>query len=107
MAQISAPLFDLLVALAKGPQHGYALMLRVEELHGGAYRPSPGVVYSNLQRGMDAGWVEDIATAPDEDGRKRLYQLTQEGKAAATAQAREMASRAGQALRSLEGTSSC
>lgn len=105
--QMTSPLFDLLVALASGPQHGYALMLRVESMHNGAYRPSPGVVYSNLQRGQDAGWVEEVVTAEDGDGRRRQFRLTQAGAQAVKAHAQMLRQTADQALEAIKGAGSC
>lgn len=81
---ISPPILDLILALAHGPQHGYALMLRIEAMHKGAYKPSPSVIYTNLQRLVDQGWAAEVAApALGEDARRKHYQATSAGLSAA------------------------
>src|SRR6202034_3143868 len=71
----------LMRALASGgPGHGYELMGRLEELSGGAWRPSPGSVYPTLQLLEDEGVIRSTET----EGR-RVYELTETGQAEAAA----------------------
>ena len=65
-------------ALAERPMHGYQVMQRIEELSGGAWRPSPGSVYPTLQELEDRGLVK----SQEVEG-KRVYALTDEGAAQA------------------------
>ncbi len=65
-------------ALAEGPMHGYQIMQRIEELSGGMWKPSPGSVYPTLQEFEDRGLVRS-----EEVEGKRVYSLTDEGKAEA------------------------
>lgn len=65
-------------ALADGPMHGYQIMQRIEQLSGGAWRPSPGSVYPTLQEFEDRGLVR----SEEVDG-KRIYSLTELGAAEA------------------------
>jgi DNA-binding PadR family transcriptional regulator len=67
----------LLSLLAEKPKHGYELMKEMEARSGGMYRASAGTVYPNLQQLEDEGLVRAKA---GEDG-KRVYTLTDEGKA--------------------------
>ena len=67
----------ILALLEEQPRHGYELMKELEERTGGAYRPSPGVVYPTLALLEDEGLVRQ---AGGETGRK-LYEITAEGKA--------------------------
>lgn len=68
----------LVLALIAGqPRHGYELIKAIEERLGGAYSPSPGVIYPTL------AWLDDMgyaAAEADEGGRKR-YRITAEGEA--------------------------
>lgn len=69
-----------IVALAlieKEPRHGYDLIKAIEALFGGAYAPSPGVVYPTLSMLADEGL---IAGAEDSTG-KRIFSLTEAGQA--------------------------
>jgi len=58
------------------PRHGYDLIKAIEEKTQGIYVPSPGVVYPALTFLEEAGYVTSAA-----DGNKRLYTITEEGKA--------------------------
>jgi len=68
----------LLKLIADKPSHGYELIKAVEEAVGGAYAPSPGVVYPTLTLLEDMGYARQ---QPDADGIKKLYAITPEGQA--------------------------
>ena len=68
----------LLKLIADKPSHGYELIKAVEEAVGGAYAPSPGVVYPTLTLLEDMGYVRQQA---DAEGAKKLYAVTPEGQA--------------------------
>jgi DNA-binding PadR family transcriptional regulator len=72
----------LLQALTAGPAHGYEIMRRLEERSGGLWRPSAGSVYPTLQLLEEQGLLTSR-----EDGGKRVYDLTAEGRAEAEGQA--------------------
>jgi DNA-binding PadR family transcriptional regulator len=67
----------LLKLIADEPRHGYDLIRAIEELTGGEYAPSPGVVYPTLTLLQDMGLIEE---APDE-GPRKPFQVTEEGRA--------------------------
>lgn len=58
-------------------RHGYDLIRAVEELTGGEYAPSPGVVYPTLTLLQDMGFIEESKA----EGSRRAYQVTKSGKA--------------------------
>ena len=66
----------LLSLLESSPKHGYELMRELEKRSGGTYRASAGTIYPKLQQLQDEGLV----TSRSEDGGKRVYQLTGEGR---------------------------
>jgi len=66
----------LLKLIADEPRHGYDLIRAIEELTGGEYAPSPGVVYPTLTLLQDMGLIEE---APGEGSRKP-FQATDEGR---------------------------
>jgi DNA-binding PadR family transcriptional regulator len=68
----------ILAVLASKPMHGYEVITELEAQSGGRWRPSAGSVYPTLQQLADEGLV----TSEETDGR-RVYALTDEGKAAA------------------------
>src|ERR1700684_3168633 len=59
----------LLKLIADKPRHGYELIKAVEEAVGGAYAPSPGVVYPTLTLLEDMGYATVQAEA---EGGKKL-----------------------------------
>src|SRR5215211_7394120 len=67
----------LLKLIADEPRHGYDLIRAIEELTGGEYAPSPGVVYPTLTLLQDMGLIEE---APGE-GPRKPFQVTDEGRA--------------------------
>jgi|SRR5690348_7660149 len=67
----------LLKLIADEPRHGYDLIRAVEEMTGGEYAPSPGVVYPTLTLLQDMGLIEE---APGE-GPRKPFQITDAGRA--------------------------
>ena len=67
----------LLKLIADEPRHGYDLIRAIEEMTGGAYAPSPGVVYPTLTLLQDMGFVEEA----ESEGQRKPFQATDEGRA--------------------------
>jgi DNA-binding PadR family transcriptional regulator len=67
----------ILQLIAEKPRYGYELIKAIEEKLGGAYSPSPGVVYPTLTMLEELGY----ATVSASEGAKKLYAITAEGKA--------------------------
>ncbi|MFL5562996.1 MAG: PadR family transcriptional regulator [Gemmatimonadaceae bacterium] len=85
--------FEILVALAGGERHGYAIMQEVAERTGGAVRLGPGTLYGSLKRLLADELVVEAsgpAKADSGDERRRYYRLTSLGLAVARAEARRM-----------------
>ncbi|WP_033074980.1 PadR family transcriptional regulator [Sphingopyxis sp. MWB1] len=77
----------LLKLIADEPRHGYDLIRRIEELTGGAYTPSPGIIYPTLTLLDDMGQI----AAADSDGAKRLFSITDPGREELVAHAERVA----------------
>jgi DNA-binding PadR family transcriptional regulator len=82
---LSPAMFHVLVALADGDTHGYAILKEVENLTGGAVRLSTGTLYGIIKRLLADGLVREIGARADE--RRRSYVHTTFGKAVARAEA--------------------
>ena len=67
----------LLKLIADQPRHGYDLIRAIEELTGGAYVPSPGVVYPTLTLLQEMGHIEEAAS----EGARRAFAITADGTA--------------------------
>jgi DNA-binding PadR family transcriptional regulator len=66
----------LLKLVADEPRHGYDLIRAIEEITGGEYAPSPGVVYPTLTLLQDMGLIEEAAG----EGARKPFQVTDEGR---------------------------
>jgi DNA-binding PadR family transcriptional regulator len=67
----------LLSLIGEQPRHGYDLIREIEERTGGAYAPSPGIVYPTLTMLQDMGLIAESETP----GTRKVYALTTEGTA--------------------------
>ena len=79
--------FHVLLALAEGPLHGYAIMQDIAEHTAGQLTIGPGTLYSTIKRFLRDGLVEE--TAADSD-RRRCYRLTRRGRAALSEEANRL-----------------
>ena len=78
---LSEAVFFILLSLAPGPKHGYAIMKDVQALSDSRVGLSTGTLYGALKRLLDGGWVRRVDEGQDESGRERKsYALTQLGK---------------------------
>jgi DNA-binding PadR family transcriptional regulator len=68
----------VLKLISEKPSHGYELIKAIEERLGGAYSPSPGVVYPTLTLLEDLG----LAAVVQSEGAKKAYAITPEGEKA-------------------------
>jgi DNA-binding PadR family transcriptional regulator len=85
---LTPAVFHILLALAEGPLHGYAIMQAVERSAADEPPMGPGTIYGSLQRMEEAGLVKEIP-ARSED-RRRLFALQPAGRRALTAEAERL-----------------
>jgi DNA-binding PadR family transcriptional regulator len=71
--------------IAAQPRHGYEIIKAIEEMLNGHYTPSPGVIYPTLTFLEETGQI-----AGEAQGAKKLYTVTDEGRAALEANAAEI-----------------
>ncbi|MFG2948260.1 PadR family transcriptional regulator [Streptomyces adustus] len=69
---------SILALLKDRPMHGYEMIQEIAERSGGAWKPSPGSVYPTLQLLEDEGLI-----ISETEGGKKLFALTEQGRAAA------------------------
>ncbi|HEY0628231.1 MAG TPA: PadR family transcriptional regulator [Sphingomicrobium sp.] len=67
----------LLKLIADQARHGYELIKAIEELTGGEYAPSPGIVYPTLTMLEDMGLIAEAKSADT----KKVFEATDEGRA--------------------------
>lgn len=108
---LPAAAFQILLALAEGDLHGYAIMRQVEEQTGGKVRLGPGTLYSSIQALLEEGLIEEVdpGAAPELSDaprdRRRSYRLTGAGRKVARTEAQRLAGilRVARARRILKG----
>lgn len=95
----------VLLALAPGELHGYALVKRIEEQSDGSVRMLPGNLYAILRRLELDRLIRPSRRkpAPDEDQRRRYYELTAEGRRALSDEATRMSLLSERVREALEG----
>lgn len=80
---------QILIALAEGDRHGYAIMQDVADRTGGKLRLGPGTLYGSIKKLLEQGLIEEARRRPpasDDDERRRYYHLTRLGRRAAQAE---------------------
>jgi DNA-binding PadR family transcriptional regulator len=90
---LTPAMFQVLIALADGEKHGYAIIKEVARRTGGEVALSAGTLYAIVRRFEQEGVIEEAAGRPDpalDDERRRYFRLTTFGREVAQAEARRM-----------------
>jgi DNA-binding PadR family transcriptional regulator len=90
---LTPAMFEILVALADGERHGYAIMQEVELRTEGKTRIGPGTLYRSIQRLTEDGLITESDERPAlkmDDERRRYYRITDLGYRVAVAEARRL-----------------
>src|SRR5215208_1196400 len=80
---LTAVVLHILLALADGELHGYAIAQDIEGTTGGQIRMGPGTLYGSIQRMLAASLIEESPVkrrADDDDERRRYYRMTSFGR---------------------------
>lgn len=91
---LTPAVFHILLALADGEKHGYAIMKDVEDQTSGQLKMGPGTLYGSIKRMLAGGLIEETDERPDpelDDERRRYYRLTIQGQAVVAAESRRLA----------------
>ena len=86
--------FQIMLALADGDLHGYAIMREIEEQTGGRLRLGPGTLYGSIQALLEGALIEEVERSEDTEvhqERRRYYRLTAVGRKLARSEAEKMA----------------
>lgn len=86
---LTPAVFFILLALAEGEKHGYAIMQDVGELSSREVKMGPGTLYTTLQRLLELGLIEETRSDGSER-RRRYYRLCRPGKALLEAEVARM-----------------
>ena len=90
---LTPAVFHILLALADGEKHGYAIMQEVGARTGGATRMGPGTLYGSIQRMLKDSLIVEAQERADSvhvEERRRYYRLTGFGQRVLQAEARRL-----------------
>lgn len=90
---LTPAMFHILLALADGEKHGYAILKEVSRRTDGKVHLSAGTLYGNLARLESSAMIVESDQRPEfglDDERRRYYRLTDFGREVAMAEARRM-----------------
>jgi len=85
--------FQILLALAKGEGHGYAIAKEVERNTDGRTKPSTGSLYLSMEKLHTQALIEEAERRPDDsnrDARRRYFRITHLGRRVARAETERM-----------------
>jgi len=87
-------LFLILLSLAEGDRHGYALKKEILDRTEGRVRLGAGTLYRSIRQLVDRGMIEESTNRPDpalDDDRRRYFRLTRLGREVAQAETERLA----------------
>lgn len=91
---LTPAVFHILLTLADGERHGYAIMQDIAATTDGTLRIGPGTLYRSIKQMLEARMIEEAEERPDptlDDERRRYYRLTPFGLRVAEAEAARLA----------------
>jgi len=89
---LSSVALYVLLALADGDRHGYAIIKEIEQASGGEIRVLPGTLYRVIKQLVDNRWIVEVEPyGGADDQRRRYYRLTPWGRKVALAEVERMA----------------
>ena len=93
LVPLPAAVFHILLTLAEGERHGYALKREIARRTDGKLKLGAGVLYGSIGKMLAQGLIEESDERPDphlDDERRRYYRITAFGRRVAQAEAARM-----------------
>jgi DNA-binding PadR family transcriptional regulator len=90
---LAPAVFHILISLAEGERHGYALKREIARRTDGKLTLGAGILYGSISKMLDQGLIEESEERPDphlDDQRRRYYRITPFGRKVAQAEAIRM-----------------
>jgi DNA-binding PadR family transcriptional regulator len=91
---LTPAVFHVLLSLADGERHGYAIMQSVAETTEGRISMGPGTLYGTIKRLLESRLIEESNSRPDpelDDERRRYYRLSGLGREVVCAESKRYA----------------
>jgi DNA-binding PadR family transcriptional regulator len=87
---LAASAFQILLVLADGDRHGYAITKEVTDTTNGAIRLGSGTLYRMLRQMCTDGWIREIERDDEDAMGRRYYRITPWGRRIAQAEAHRL-----------------
>jgi transcriptional regulator len=88
LLQGTLDLMVLKTLAAMGPQHGYGIARRIEQVSGNEVLLNQGTIYASLVRLEQRGWIESSWGVSDNNRKAKFYAITESGRKQLAADAR-------------------
>lgn len=82
MQDLTPAVYHILLALADGERHGYAIMQEIEGMSDGRFKLGAGTLYRSIKKLLQDSLIIEVDAPKDadsDDERRRYYQLTEAG----------------------------
>lgn len=83
---MSSQTLYILVVLYVKESHGYEIMKQVEKFSNGTIRMGPGTLYGAIKRLLEEGLIEETESIIEANRKRRMYKITEKGKAFVSAE---------------------
>ena len=103
LLQGTLDLMVLQTLASMGPQHGYGIARRIEQVSGNEVLLNQGTIYASLVRLQQRGWIAAKWGTSDNNRKARFYSITKQGRKQLALEAKsweQMAAFIGRVLRS-------
>ena len=87
---LTAPEYNVLLALGDDALHGYAMMQSIEEQSDGREALLPGTLYATIARMVQRGLLDEVDAPEGADRRRRYYRVSALGRGVARAESARM-----------------
>lgn len=88
--ELTSAMFHILLTLAEGDRHGYAIMQEIDRRTAGAVELGPGTLYRSIKQLVDRGMIAETESEPSAGKQRRSYALTESGRRRAEMEARRL-----------------
>ena len=80
LLQGTLDLMVLQTLVSMGPQHGYGIARRIEQVSGDEVLLNQGTIYASLVRLQERGWISAEWGTSDNNRKAKFYSITKKGR---------------------------
>src|SRR3954471_8391197 len=80
LLQGTLDLMVLQTLVSMGPQHGYGIARRIEQVSGNEVLLNQGTIYASLVRLQERGWISAEWGTSDNNRKAKFYSITKKGR---------------------------